>query len=232
VRPPAITIAAAQRVWESHRLFLEIAACDRTCECWGRMGICEDTRPPPNRRPFPNAFPQDQRVDPNPVSLRVLRLAGKWSGRWESNPRLKLGKLGYYHYTTPASVPDSSRLWEHRATSPELHAPPMPRCLSEWGQFPIDMLLERLERRRRSDSQRLRPRPHRGLELERSNRRASLSRQRQLQRTAKGRGRHPSRLLRRAAVRRNDFVKFLEGDLDRQPCDRCAETGMDAAAEP
>ncbi len=27
----------------------------------------------------------------------------KWSGRWESNPRLKLGKLGYYHYTTPAS---------------------------------------------------------------------------------------------------------------------------------
>ena len=26
----------------------------------------------------------------------------KWSGRWESNPRLKLGKLGYYHYTTPA----------------------------------------------------------------------------------------------------------------------------------
>jgi hypothetical protein len=28
----------------------------------------------------------------------------KWSGRWESNPRLKLGKLGYYHYTTPAQV--------------------------------------------------------------------------------------------------------------------------------
>ena len=26
----------------------------------------------------------------------------EWSGRWESNPRLKLGKLGYYHYTTPA----------------------------------------------------------------------------------------------------------------------------------
>jgi hypothetical protein len=29
-------------------------------------------------------------------------VAGEWSGRWESNPRLKLGKLGYYHYTTPA----------------------------------------------------------------------------------------------------------------------------------
>src|SRR5450759_5941877 len=29
----------------------------------------------------------------------------RWSGRWESNPRLKLGKLGYYHYTTPALRP-------------------------------------------------------------------------------------------------------------------------------
>ncbi len=29
----------------------------------------------------------------------------EWSGRWESNPRLKLGKLGYYHYTTPATSP-------------------------------------------------------------------------------------------------------------------------------
>lgn len=25
-----------------------------------------------------------------------------WSGRWESNPRHQLGKLRYYHYTTPA----------------------------------------------------------------------------------------------------------------------------------
>src|SRR4029077_129499 len=25
-----------------------------------------------------------------------------WSGRWESNPRPKLGKLLYCHYTTPA----------------------------------------------------------------------------------------------------------------------------------
>jgi hypothetical protein len=31
------------------------------------------------------------------------RLSEEWSGRWESNPRLKLGKLGYYHYTTPAT---------------------------------------------------------------------------------------------------------------------------------
>ena len=34
----------------------------------------------------------------------------EWSGRWESNPRLKLGKLGYYHYTTPALQADSSRV--------------------------------------------------------------------------------------------------------------------------
>ncbi len=59
------------------------------------------------------------RVKPEPVGQRLptsrvtrgwkpsrLALAsdgGKWSGRWESNPRLKLGKLGYYHYTTPAA---------------------------------------------------------------------------------------------------------------------------------
>src|ERR1700694_6239352 len=60
----------------------------------------------------PNSLPQDQRVDPNLVSPRILRLAGKWSGRWESNPRLKLGKLGYYHYTTPAPLFDSSRVAE------------------------------------------------------------------------------------------------------------------------
>jgi hypothetical protein len=39
----------------------------------------------------------------------------KWSGRWESNPRLKLGKLGYYHYTTPASGSDSMRLATYQA---------------------------------------------------------------------------------------------------------------------
>src|ERR1700723_295315 len=35
------------------------------------------------------------------TTLANVRLR-EWSGRWESNPRLKLGKLGYYHYTTPA----------------------------------------------------------------------------------------------------------------------------------
>ena len=44
-------------------------------------------------RRFPKTFQQDQCVYLNLVSLHVLRLAGEWSGRWESNPRLKLGKL-------------------------------------------------------------------------------------------------------------------------------------------
>jgi len=86
VRPPAITIAATQRLWESHKLFLESPACDCTCECWRFAGTPQDTRPPPNRRRFPTAFPQDQRVDTNLVSLRVLRLAWKWSGRWNTHP--------------------------------------------------------------------------------------------------------------------------------------------------
>src|ERR1700676_2759022 len=34
-------------------------------------------------------------------SLRTVQ-AGSWSGRWESNPRPKLGKLLYCHCTTPA----------------------------------------------------------------------------------------------------------------------------------
>ncbi len=33
-----------------------------------------------------------------------------WSGRWESNPRHQLGKLRYYHYTTPAREPKIVRI--------------------------------------------------------------------------------------------------------------------------
>jgi hypothetical protein len=47
-----------------------------------------------------------------------------WSGRWESNPRLKLGKLGYYHYTTPAY----RRFYApYRATGKSANAS-FPRC--------------------------------------------------------------------------------------------------------
>jgi hypothetical protein len=41
-----------------------------------------------------------RRVGKTPGVINLCEM--KWSGRWESNPRLKLGKLGYYHYTTPA----------------------------------------------------------------------------------------------------------------------------------
>jgi hypothetical protein len=36
--------------------------------------------------------------------LRRALFAGgeKWSGRWESNPRMQLGKLPFNHCTTPA----------------------------------------------------------------------------------------------------------------------------------
>src|SRR5216684_1300836 len=60
--------------------------------------------------------------DKTPLNQALLDFTGLpwnaiWSGRWESNPRLKLGKLGYYHYTTPAPLLDSSRLLEDQATS-------------------------------------------------------------------------------------------------------------------
>jgi hypothetical protein len=41
-------------------------------------------------------------VPPKTSAIEHLGQRKWWSGRWESNPRLKLGKLGYYHYTTPA----------------------------------------------------------------------------------------------------------------------------------
>ncbi len=40
-------------LWDSHKLFLGIAACGRTCECWSNIGIPEDMRQARNRRAFP-----------------------------------------------------------------------------------------------------------------------------------------------------------------------------------
>ena len=39
------------------------------------------------------------------------RRGGSWSGRWESNPRPKLGKLLYFHCTTPARFFSSSIIY-------------------------------------------------------------------------------------------------------------------------
>jgi hypothetical protein len=41
------------RPWDSHKIFLGIAACDCTCKCWGNAGIPQDMRQAPNRRIFP-----------------------------------------------------------------------------------------------------------------------------------------------------------------------------------
>src|SRR3979409_468334 len=68
-----------------------------------------------------------------------------WSGRWESNPRLKLGKLGYYHYTTPAPMFDPSRLSEDQASTTHRGQAPG----SPWGpqgggpalKFPLRFIL-------------------------------------------------------------------------------------------
>jgi hypothetical protein len=38
-------------------------------------------------------------------AMRVLaRTTNEWSGRWDSNPRLDLGKVPYYPYTTTARI--------------------------------------------------------------------------------------------------------------------------------
>jgi hypothetical protein len=67
-------ISPLRRRMIEDKLFLESPACDCACECWRFAGTPQDTRSPPTRRRFPTAFPQDQRVDTNLVSLRVLRL--------------------------------------------------------------------------------------------------------------------------------------------------------------
>jgi hypothetical protein len=56
------------------------------------------------RVPAASTIPNDLGDKPSRVRGQRRGMPGneKWSGRWESNPRLKLGKLGYYHYTTPA----------------------------------------------------------------------------------------------------------------------------------
>jgi hypothetical protein len=50
----------------------------------------------------------------------------EWSGRWESNPRLKLGKLGYYHYTTPARRSILFGFTPDKQLSIREHAPGIP----------------------------------------------------------------------------------------------------------
>ena len=42
-----------------------------------------------------------------PAELQIHTFLHRKSGWWESNPRPQLGRLMFYHWTTPASLPDS-----------------------------------------------------------------------------------------------------------------------------
>ena len=53
-----------------------------------------------NSTKFLANFPKEKRLECT-ICFQVLLLIN-WSGRWESDPPLKLGKLAYYRCTTPA----------------------------------------------------------------------------------------------------------------------------------
>ena len=54
-----------------------------------------------NCRRKSKAHPVDKIKTPQPLRQWGLRI---WSGWWESNPRIQLGRLVFYHWTTPASL--------------------------------------------------------------------------------------------------------------------------------
>jgi hypothetical protein len=74
--------------------------CDAACECSDKQRHAETINRAGNRRRIPR--PSHATIDLGLGELFYSHVVLEWSGRWESNPRLKLGKLGYYHYTTPA----------------------------------------------------------------------------------------------------------------------------------
>src|SRR5580698_226405 len=58
-------------------------------------------------------------------------LLRKWSGIRESNPRLDLGKVAYYHYTNPALCANSSAIY---STGPNpRQAPAEGTVMSQFG---------------------------------------------------------------------------------------------------
>src|SRR5215831_8924646 len=83
--------------------------------------------PPPLPRPTPHVG-----ANPRPTASNLHAIYGGlgqqgywnqssfWSGRWESNPRPKLGKLLYCHCTTPAHSQsfDYTRLSDPRTSAP------------------------------------------------------------------------------------------------------------------
>lgn len=61
-----------------------------------------------------------------------------WCGRRESNPRLKLGKLSFYHYTTPAGVWYSIQVWQK---SPDKKRAIAARMLFTFTNWDLQQLL-------------------------------------------------------------------------------------------
>jgi hypothetical protein len=73
------------KVWESHTLFFEIAACDRTCECLGFVGAPQDTRPPPNRKMPPGLENKRFGATTHPKCDWGVNFRGMWGNvgmRW------------------------------------------------------------------------------------------------------------------------------------------------------
>ena len=61
---------------------------------------------------------------------KTRKTTGNWSGRRESNPHEKLGKLSGYHYITPAQRPDHSPAASPGSRDPQRRSARIPRSAS------------------------------------------------------------------------------------------------------
>ena len=64
-----------------------------------KVGAPEEIRTPDTRLRRPLLYPTELQA-----RIEMLSPAKKWSGWWESNPRGQLGRLEFYHWTTPAYI--------------------------------------------------------------------------------------------------------------------------------
>ena len=66
------------------------------------FGAPEEIRTPDTRLRRPLLYPPELQAHTQLCQAKVLFCLTKWSGWWELNPRDQLGRLGFYHWTTPA----------------------------------------------------------------------------------------------------------------------------------
>ena len=64
-------------------------------------GAPEEIRTPDTRLRRPLLYPTELQAH-DAHDIHPLAQLRKWSGWWELNPRDQLGRLGFYHWTTPA----------------------------------------------------------------------------------------------------------------------------------